>query len=312
MTPIRTLILLLAAMAAGPAGAADVVFPTGSRIGLIPPPGMAVSQRFFGFEDRDNKVAIIIVPLPAPAYRELARSTEPGALQTQGVTLEKREDVTLSFGAGTLVVGEQMHDSVKLHKWIMLAGLPDMTAVVTAEVPDAARTAYPDEAVRAALVSVAVRPRVPVEEQLSLLPFKVTELADFRISGLAAGRAIMLGDAVPGTPASFVDTHIVISMAPGGPALPADRETFARDAFAAIPNISDVRIVSAEPLRIGNQQGHQIMAHAKDANGAEITVVQWLRFGGGAYMQMVGVAPTVDWLKAYQRFRQVRDGIEQR
>lgn len=311
MMLIRILLLLIAATLVSPAGAADVVFPIGSRIGLAPPPGMVRSQSFFGFEDRDNKVAIIIVPLPPEAHSEIVRSTEADALQRQGLTFEKREDLSLSFGKAALVIGRQEVENVKLHKWIVVAGTPEITVVVTAQVPDDARNAYPDDVLRASLTSLAVRPTVPVEEQLSLLPFKVTELAGFHVGGLLAGRAVMLNDAAPGTPAAFVDTHIVIAIAPGGPTLPADREPFARDVFAAIPNIGDVRFVSSEPLRIGNQQGHQIMARAKDAMGADVTVVQWLRFGGGAYMQMVGTAPTVDWLKAYARFRQVRDGIEQ-
>jgi hypothetical protein len=55
------------------------------------------------------------------------------------------------------------------------------------------------------------------------------------------------------------------------------------------------------------------MATGKDnASGTDVTIVQWLRFGNGAYMQMVGVAPTDAWTQAYARFREVRDGIDQR
>jgi hypothetical protein len=42
------------------------------------------------------------------------------------------------------------------------------------------------------------------------------------------------------------------------------------------------------------------------------TVVQWLRFGGGGYMQIVGIARADAWKDAYPRFRSVRDGIEGR
>ena len=43
-----------------------------------------------------------------------------------------------------------------------------------------------------------------------------------------------------------------------------------------------------------------------------LTVVQWLRFGGGAYLQMIGIARADAWKDAYPRFRSVRDGIEAR
>jgi hypothetical protein len=309
MVPLRIVIILIAAALAMPAGAADVVFPTGSRVGLAPPPGLVPSKAFFGFEDRDRKVAILMMPLPAKAFPEIEQSSSTDALARQGVTVETREDVTLSFGKALLVRGRQELADVKLHKWIVLAGLPEMTVVVTAQVPDAAQAAYPDDALRAALMSLAVRDSVPNDEQLSLLPFKVTDLAGFRIGGLLAGRAVMLTDGVTGQDAAEA-AHIIVSIAPGGPTLPSERGPFAQDLFTAIPNIGDVRLMSSEPLRIGNQQGYQIMAQAKDRSGADITVIQWLRFGGGAYMQMIGIAPRGDWLKAYARFRQVRDSID--
>ena len=91
------------------------------------------------------------------------------------------------------------------------------------------------------------------------------------------------------------------------------RDDFAREIFRGIPNIKDVHITASESLRIGGQQGHEIMASAKDpATGADLSLVQWLRFGGGAYLHLAGMAPTPAWTQAYARFRLVRDGIEVR
>ena len=64
---------------------------------------------------------------------------------------------------------------------------------------------------------------------------------------------------------------------------------------------------------MGGQQGHQIIANARDASSGEaLTVVQWLRFGGSAFLQLVGSARVEAWKDAYPRFRAVRDGIEAR
>ena len=99
----------------------------------------------------------------------------------------------------------------------------------------------------------------------------------------------------------------------GGLRITGDRDGFAREIFATVPNLRDTRIITSEPLRIGGQQGHQILAEAKDPTGAAgLTVVQWLRFGSGAYLQMVGIARSEAWKDAYPRFRSVRDGIETR
>jgi hypothetical protein len=187
----------------------------------------------------------------------------------------------------------------------------DLIALVTVQIPDDAAKLYPDSAIHTALSSVAIRATVPVEEQLGLLPFRVGELAQFRIGGVIPGRAIMLTDSPNADPGLDVDSHIVVEVAPGGPAQAANRDAFARDLFGTIPNLKDIHLNSAEPLRIGGQPGHQVMAVGKDVRtGKDINVVQWLRFGGGAYLRMIGVARSSAWIQTYARFRQVRDGID--
>jgi hypothetical protein len=306
----------LLALGAAPLRAAEVTFPPGSRIGLAPPSGMVTSQSFFGYEDASNSVAVILVALPVEAYGDLDKSVSADTLKRQGVTLESREAMPLASGKAFLVIGRQDVEKTKLRKWILVAAFPTVTALVTVQVPEAAKSLYSDATIRAALATVAVRTAVPVEEQLGLLPFKVGELASFRLGGVIPGRAVMLSDApadAPGPPGNTVEPHIFVAVGPGGPAQTAERDGFARDVFATIPNIKDVHITTSEALRIGGQQGHQVLADARDGSGGTaLTVVQWLRFGGSAYMQMVGIARVEAWKDAYPRFRAVRDGIEPR
>ena len=82
----RILFLPVLFGAAVAAQAAEVVFPTGSRVGIAPPPGVAASPRFVGFEDSANKVAIVVIALPPEAYAELEKST--GRLGAQGATVD--------------------------------------------------------------------------------------------------------------------------------------------------------------------------------------------------------------------------------
>jgi hypothetical protein len=230
--------------------------------------------------------------------------------------MESREALPLPSGKAFLVVGRQEVDNVKIRKWILVASSPTLTGFVTVQMPETATALYPDAAIRASLATLAFRAAVPVDEQLGLLPFKVSELSGFRIAGVIPGRAVMLSDApagAPGSPDSTNEPHIFAAIAPGGPAQSADRDTFAREVFATLPNIREIRVTTSEPLRMAGQQGHQIIADAKDASGTSpLTVVQWLRFGGGGYMQIVGIARADAWKDAYPRFRSVRDGIEGR
>jgi len=253
MTRACLLVLLFFALGGDRADAADLVYPPGSRLGLVPPAGMTTSTNFFGFEDPNTNAAIILVSLPVQAYAELERSVSADVLKREGVTLEKRETISLSTGKAFLVIGRQEIDKTKVRKWILIGASSNLTALVA-----------------------------------------------------------ILSDAAPNATAP-ARSQILVTVGPGGPAQTSERETFARDAFAAISNIRDVRVITSEPLRILGQPGHQILAQARDASGATaLTVVQWLRFGGGGYLQIVALAPVETWSDAYPRFRAVRDGIEPR
>jgi hypothetical protein len=273
---------------------------------------MVTSNNFFGFEDPNTNAAIILASLPPEAYAELEKTIGAEALKKQGVTLEKREAMSLSTGKAFLVIGRQEVDKIKVRKWILIGSSPALTALVTVQIPETVKNLYSDAAIRVTLATLAIRATVPVDEQLSLLPFKIAELAGFQVGGVVPARAVVLSDA-PADTSAQPQPHIFVSVAPGGPAQTGDRDAFARDVFAAIPNVRDIRVITSEPLRIVGQPGHQILAQARDPAGAtSLTVVQWLRFGGGGYLQLVGIARADAWHEAYPRFRAVRDGIEPR
>jgi hypothetical protein len=313
--------------------AAEAVYPVGSHLGLIPPGAMEATNKFDGFVDPKSDAAIVITALPPAAYEQLDKSFDPNLLRKQGVTLDKREPVTLKIGKAILFSGRQTADHEHYRKWVLLAATGELTALVTVQVPENDKS-YSDLAIRTALESLAVREVVPESEQLSLLPFSVGDLAGFRVQGIVRGRALALTDerppaephpsdkqqsekdAKPATaaPAAAAPAaHMMIAVLAGGPTEPDDRANFARLAFSEINGIRDARITDAEPLRITGLPGFQTMADAKDARtGADVKVVQWLRFGSGGYLREVGIIPAENWTAALARLRAVRDSIDEK
>ena len=331
-----------------PAFAADAVFPTGSRVGLVPPPGMVANEGFDGFSDPGKDAAILITVLPAAAYPQIERTLDLDALRRQGVSLAKREPMRLAFGKGFLLSGRQVTPKAKFKKWLLVAAASDLTALVTVQVPDQ-DTTYSDSVVRAALATVVVRAKVPEAEELGLLPFSIGDLAGFHVDDVVRGRALLLKDALigPDTPkdggqnlnndsqksaakepskesakepagesakqAGSFEARFLIAAVPGGPAEPDDRANFARLSFNEIGGVRNVNVTVAEPLRINGAAGYQTMAEAKDTHtGADVMVIQWLRFGGGGYLQMIGVGPADTWTNVLARLRTVRDSVELR
>lgn len=293
-------------------------FPTGSRIGLVPPPGMTPSKTFPGFIDPDQHAVILVATLPGGAYANIKQTMTPQALQKHGLTLEQQQTIDLSFAKGTLVVGSQSApDKTVYRKWLLLAPAGDVTALVTVQVP-ANNKVYQDAVIRKALATVALRPSVPASELLSLLPFKVGNLAGFRIVNVIPGRAMLLVDAPPyphmvvtqGLPQLQIDGRLIIAAVPGGPSPGQSKTDFARYAFGTIGGIKDVQLTMSEPVRLNDQEGFETVAHAKDAvTGGDLMVVQWLRFADNEFLQVAGISRAAVWDRELSRLRTLRDSI---
>jgi hypothetical protein len=312
-----------------PAQAADPVYPLGSRIGLVPPAGMAASDEFSGFANQGKDAVILLAVLPADAFSQIEKTMDADALKKQGITLDKREPVQLGIGKAFLFTGREVVEKTHFRKWLLVAAMGDVTALVNVQAPES--SVYSEQVVRAALMTLSLRATIPDAEQLSLLPFTVGELAGFHVNRVLRGRALMLSDAPSESaknaakdsakdgakdaakdPApAVIPAHLLIAAVPGGPTEADDRGKFARLAFGEIAGLRDVHLTMSEPLRLGRQQGYQTMAEAKDAGtGVDVQVVQWLRFGSGGFLQMVGVGPADNWTNVLARLRTVRDSVD--
>ena len=296
--------LLATATAAGSAPA----YPPGSRVGLELPGDLKPSPRFPGFEDTEHKVSIAILDLPASAYPEL--ETAAFTKLPPGLQQAKRESFPFGSGIGFLISGITEKDGTKLHRWSLLAQaidgtVRDLTTLINVEVPEDALSFYSDAVIRKALASVTFRP-APIEEQLSLLPFRFGDLAGFEVVQVMPTGTVVLAD--KGHDVTVSRPIMVVSVGSGGPSDASDRSRFARDLVATAP-VNDLSIKSAESMRISNAPGHEIRAEGKDPAGKSVSMVQWLRFGGGRYLRIVGAGPSGDWNQMFDRFRTVRDGI---
>lgn len=302
---------LVAGVVAGTcAFAADAVYPIGSRVGLSPPGKMQLSANIRGFEDRDAQAMMLVLEMPADAYPEVEKSLSPATFQKQGMVPEKREPVTLAAGKGLLVTGRQESDGHKVRKWIFLATLPELTALIAVQVPEAAGEAYSDAAVRAALASLTVRASVPVDEQLKLVPIAFDELSGLRPFRVVPPNLVFLTEGPKDTMEAAEQPILAVSIGSGGPEKTSDRDNFARNLLSGMAEFKDVRIVSRDMLKLGMIPMHEIQAEAKDAKtDAPMKFVQWVRFGSGGFVRMVGIARADVWRDAFPRFRAVRDGI---
>ncbi len=112
---------------------------------------MTPSANFYGYEDRTNNAAIVLVPLPPAAYAELERTINPNSVKKQGLLLESRAPMTLPAGKAFLVIGRQQIENTWIRKLILVASLPMVTALITDADPRGRQGPLPDDAIRTAL-----------------------------------------------------------------------------------------------------------------------------------------------------------------
>jgi hypothetical protein len=308
---VALLALMPAALVLVPAHAAEALFPTGSLIGFVPPPGFIVSKHFPGFENSGGG-SMVLLTLPPQAYAEIEKSMTPEAFKAQGITEEKRENLALPDGRGVLVTGSEQENGQKFRKWMFLGSIPAAIGIAAVRIPDDAIESGSDDAIKTSLLTMTARASVPIEEQLSLVPFKLADMSGMRPVRILGGTGVFLTDGPNDTPAVADQPVFVVSVGQGGPEQAGERVNFARNLFSGLADFKDIHIVSGDMLRLGGGSlpTHELQAEAKDLKtDTPMKIVQWVRFGPGAFVRMVGVARADVWSKEFPRFRAVRDGI---
>lgn len=309
MKPLRLLTAFaLLLVAIGPALAADTTFPQGLRVGLTPLVGLAPAKTFPGFESEDHSVRVLVAELPATAYAEVKTAFSADTL-AKGVI--KPESIETAAGTAYYTVENGKDGATPVRRYSMILSGGTFSGYVAMQVPENAAKIYTDDAVRNMFASATIRKEVPVAEQLGLLPFKLTDLANFKnVRTLAPGAAIVLADGDE-TAGFEPKPYMIIGVVAAAPQEPDDRARFAREVATQIPGVRDARVTVAEPIRINGVPAYETRIDATSGkDNTKVTVVQWFRFGSTSSLRIVGSAPRDQWSAAFPRFRAVRDGIQ--
>jgi hypothetical protein len=235
------------------------------------------------------------------------------ALKQRGMTVQLREPLAFKDGKGFFVAGPQASNGAKRYESVMIANMAGVTSIVSVQMVEATHATITDAMVRDTFKSLAIRKQVPESERLAVLPYKIGDLAKFRIVRSGREGVAILTDG-PNDEVTAVDQpFMLIGVAPGEAPKADDRDKFARNLFGTIPGIKDIKVTRSEPLRIGQAQGYEIVADAKDSvSGTDVSTVQWLRFGQSGYLQMFAIVRKTAWNDVFPRLRTIRDSIEPR
>lgn len=310
---LRVVALLLFVVTAGAACTAELVFPPGSRIGLVPPDDMTLSRGLSGFRNPKSGAAILVVEMPTEAFPGLAAGFSDEALKAQGFSLKRRATPTIGGVSSILVTGEQNDNGRSVPKTVLLASEPNMTALVVGQLPQGA-SAEEVASIETALRTVAFRPPLGLDDQLAALPFGLTDTAGFRPVRAMAGNSLLLTDGPSDVVREAAQPILIVAQSFGPAPFQADRrEAFARQALVSNSFIKEATLERSQGFRQGGSDWHEIVAKAKDASsGTPVIVMQTIRFDGDGYVRAIGIVRVDQRDEILPRFRQVVDSVRSR
>ncbi|MGY3287437.1 hypothetical protein ACVWWP_000504 [Bradyrhizobium sp. LM3.6] len=159
-----------------------------------------------------------------------------------------------------------------MRRYSMIVPGAGFSGYVAVQIPENAIKIYTDEAVRQMFASVATRKQVSADEQLALMPFKITDLAEFKdVRTLAPGSSIILADGDESTGYES-KPFMILGVIGATPQQADDRARFAQEAALQIPGVRESRVTMSEPLRINGQQGFETRIDGisgKDKDGGD-------------------------------------------
>lgn len=305
--PLAALALLVAA--ALPTLAADAVYPPGLRLGMVPLVGLNTAKTFPGFESEDGSVKVLITELPPAAYGEVVGAFNANPAGSNGV---KPDKIETQAGLAYFTTESGKAGTTAVKRYSMIVPGTGFSGYVAVQVPENASKIYTDDAVRQMFATAVTRKEVSADEQIGLMPFKITDLAGFKdIRTLVPGSSLILAD---GNESSGYESKpfIILGLIGATPQQADDRARFAQEAALQIPGVRESRITMSEPIRINGQPGFETRIDGVSGKDkTPVTVVQWIRFApGGASLRIIASAPRDQWSDAFTRFRTVRDGIQ--
>ncbi|MBR0689552.1 hypothetical protein JQ594_26795 [Bradyrhizobium manausense] len=304
--PLAALALLV--VSAFPALAADAVYPPGLRLGMVPLVGLSKAKTFPGFENEDGSVKVLITELPPAAYNEVVSAFNTNPAGANGI---KPDKIETPAGLAYFTTESGKAGDAPVKRYSMIVPGTGFSGYVAVQVPENASKIYTDEAVRQMFATATIRKEVSADEQIGLLPFKITDLAGFKdVRTLVPGASIILAD---GNESSGYESKpfMILGLIGATPQQTDDRARFAQEAAMQIPGVRESRVTMSEPIRINGQPGFETRIDGiSGKDKTAVTVVQWIRFGGGTSLRIIASAPRDQWSDAFTRFRAVRDGIQ--
>jgi hypothetical protein len=261
----------------------------GTGVTLAVPAGFNASRDFPGIGRAADLSSVMVTELDVPLA--IARDAfSPEAMARRDIEVASTTPIVVDGHQTSLIAATQKIGSMAFRKWFVLLGNDERSVLLTATTPVNLEAQHRDTLVRV-LESARWSQGSEAAAAPHALSFQVREAAPLRIVR-SAEDSIVLSD-----PAA-VKGHVPPLVAVGASQAHVDvgdLATFAKTRLDETVSIHEIAVESQGPRALGELQGYQIAARAKDAeSGRAVRVQQILASDGTRYYLVQGIFDAED------------------
>ncbi|WP_047187314.1 hypothetical protein [Microvirga vignae] len=260
------------------------------------------------FENASKHASVRFREMKPEEYALLERTiTDPNP---KGMKVVFQERTTIGgYPAVLVTLNQKSQHGFLLRKWLLAVREPTLTmfiVVQSIETPEG----YTDAAIRRMLNSLVARPTVPIEAEMTELPFEIGDRAGFRPVRMDTLQIAMTEG--PSDDLYRLDQPVVtVAFTPFKTPGSSVAQGFAERLLKADPDLKEVSIELSQSFQHRGRLRQEIVGQAKDAaSGKKLVVLQTLEFGRQGILRIKSVTRPGERDAHFRRFRSFADGIE--
>ena len=285
-----------------------------SRVALELAEAFSPSERFSGFVDEKSGASFIVVEMPASAYEEVKQIADrPDALAAQGLRDPAKSELPGRKGEYVYFTGKQISRDTNFEKFVLILRENGVTAMVTANIPEAALTAatFTKAQIEETLAKATVKDEMSKGAELFRLGYLGPFKEAFGLMGTSKGYSTSGNPPAPGDNRVVKEPTMIVAPSTDT-RLAVDPQTAAQRSFQSFGGLKEAKIESEKPVTIAGLKGHQIVGAAVEpSSGSRIGIYLLLLAGDpGGYYAIVGTSPIADMPKMLPEFEKVSASFE--
>jgi hypothetical protein len=279
----------------------------GTNFFLVPPVGFTAATNFQGFQQVSSGSSILVVEIPGP-FAETTRGFTEQGLKAQGVTLRKKEDVTVNGQQGLFITTEQFAYNRNFSKYILVFGDGQITHMINGTFPKGELAL--DKDIRESLLSVFYDADLTVDP-LSTAPFTLlTEGTKLKFAKSMAGALLFTTDGK--VPTESTDKTSFMAALSISNVQTADKRLTAMMRMRKLPYTSlKFDQDKINEIEIDGISGYEIAGEGLNNNGIKELIYQVMLFTDNGYYILVGTAQN-DFEQNLELFKKVAKTLKRK